>query len=240
MRTIHKGRKLEGRREIHGLQVSIENKKGSTRKWYDPHNDEHGETTMLHDYGYFRHTMGDDGDHVDCYVGPDENATMVYVIDQMKAPDFKEHDEDKVMICFSSSKDAKEAYLAHYNDDRFFGGITRMTIDEFKEQEVSKGFPGQENSLGQDNAPKFTYDVEDIRNVEHWLNNVGSLKDKDLIQLSNEIWGEGYRYQKVSADHVRAEIRGYLHDQLELLQTQPQLPQGQDDLPPADQLPHSE
>ena len=29
---------------------------------------------MNYDYGYIRGTVGTDGDHTDCYIGPDKNA----------------------------------------------------------------------------------------------------------------------------------------------------------------------
>lgn len=123
--------KLQDRITFRGLEISIENKKGSRRYWYDPHGKEKGSTLMHADYGYIRGTEGTDGDHVDVYVGPNEAAAKVYVIDQMKKPDFKEFDEQKVMLGFGSAKDAKELYLKQYNDPRFFGSMKEMDFEEF-------------------------------------------------------------------------------------------------------------
>lgn len=131
---VQKSYKLHGKMVFQGMPISIENRKGSTRKWYDEGDKKHGETKMCHTYGYIRGTKGVDGDHVDVYVGPDKNAKNVFVIHQNKAPDFKEYDEDKVMLGFSSGKEAKEAYLKQYDKPGFYGGMTPMTVDEFKKK----------------------------------------------------------------------------------------------------------
>jgi len=131
-KNIKKSRSLHGRMEFQGLQISIENRRGSLRQWYDPHNKENGTTRMKYPYGYIRMTEGTDGDHVDCYVGPHKDAKTAYVVHQMKAPDFKTYDEDKVMLGFSSMEEARSAYLAHYNDKRFLGSIITMPMEKFK------------------------------------------------------------------------------------------------------------
>src|SRR5690606_3737100 len=217
---LSKGRKLARRMDFQGLDVSVETDKGEYRHWYDPHNEEHGKTKMLYPYGYVKRTnsLGDD-EQIDIYVGPDEDSDTLYVVNQLKAPDFEEFDELKVMAGFKNDKEAKEAYLAHYNSPKFFGSMYEMTIDQFKNSFVKKSFDQQ---LPQ---PSFSYDVDDIRNVEHWFNNIGTLKDKDLLALSAEIWGPGYVYMKTREDHVRAELRGFLHDQYEMLSMQPPVPQ---------------
>lgn len=129
---INKAFKLQGRMEYQGLPISIENRKGSVRKWYDPHNKEEGKTKMLWPYGYIRRTKGVDGDHVDVYVGPNKDAKVAFVIHQMKAPDFKQFDEDKVMLGFDSADEAKSAYLKQYNNPKFFGSMTPIPMEQFK------------------------------------------------------------------------------------------------------------
>ncbi len=126
--------KLQGRVEWKGLHISVENRKGSWRHWFDPHANRHGKTKMLHAYGYLRRTEGEDGDHLDVYLGPDmEGAKSVYVIRQMKAPDFKVYDEDKVMLGFPNAARAKAAYLAQYDNPRFFGTMRTVATDKFVE-----------------------------------------------------------------------------------------------------------
>ena len=126
--------RLSRRMTFRGLQISVETDKGEKRHWYDSHNKEHGTTTMKHAYGYIRRTEGVDGDHVDVYVGPNEDAKNVYVVHQMKAPDFKKFDEDKCMLGFNTLEEAKKAYLAHYNKLGFLGSVTTMPFEEFKEK----------------------------------------------------------------------------------------------------------
>lgn len=130
--SFEKARKLHGRLKFQGFDISIENRKGSVRHWYDKHTDTEGQTKMRWPYGYIRLTEGMDGDHVDVFVGPDESADAVYVVHQMKAPDFKRPDEDKVMLGFSTAGAAKAAYLAHFDSPKFFGSMTPMGIEEFR------------------------------------------------------------------------------------------------------------
>lgn len=140
---IEKSRKLHYKTTFTGLPISIENRKGSNRYWYDPHNDTKGVTKMIFPYGYIRLTEGSDGEHLDCYLGPHEESKNIYIIHQQKAPLFKEYDEDKVMLGFLSATSAKRAYLKHYNDPKFFGSMTTMSIDDFKEKIKQKKFKGK-------------------------------------------------------------------------------------------------
>src|SRR3990167_3984608 len=123
---------LDDRYDFQGLKLSIENAAGSTREWYDKDAGEKGETTMRFDYGYDRMSEGTDGDHVDVYVGPNRESSKVWVVNQMRKPEFTEFDEQKCMIGFDSEKEARDAYLQHYNDDRFLGEMFEMSFDDFK------------------------------------------------------------------------------------------------------------
>jgi hypothetical protein len=123
---------LSHRLTFRGLDISVETDKGELRHWYDPHAKKEGTTKMKFPYGYIRRTQGMDGDHVDCYVGPNENASKVYIVHQQKAPDFNTYDEDKCMLGFDSAEQARKAYLDHYNNDRFLGSMTIMSFEEFK------------------------------------------------------------------------------------------------------------
>ena len=128
---LNKARKLHGRLEFQGLQISIENRKGSKRYWHDESTGERGATTMLYPYGYVRGTEGTDGDHVDVFVGPNKTVKRVFVITQMKKPKFDEVDEFKCMLGFRSAATAKRAYLRHYNDRRFFGAMKALSMRDF-------------------------------------------------------------------------------------------------------------
>lgn len=126
--------KLDARREFKDLAISVETDKGNHRHWKDPHTGTAGKTKMKHPYGYIRRTKGLDGDHVDCFIGPNENAPIVYVITTNKGPDFKEIDEQKCMLGFDSAEAAKDAFLAHYTDKRFFRSMKAISYEKFKEK----------------------------------------------------------------------------------------------------------
>jgi hypothetical protein len=121
-------------RSFAGMQICVENPKGSTREWIDT-DGTCGSTTMKYDYGYVVGSVGTDGDSVDAYLGPDDGARWVYVVHQMsKASNFTQFDEDKVMLGFASPDAARDAYIAQYDDTRFFGGMTMMTVEDFRQK----------------------------------------------------------------------------------------------------------
>ena len=113
-----------------GLTIAIENPAGSIRFGADC-NGRALQDTMAHPYGYFMVSMGVDSDPVDVYVGPEPSAPMVYVVHQRRVGDWLAYDEDKVMICFGSEDEARQAFLQHYTDPRFLGPITAMPVAEF-------------------------------------------------------------------------------------------------------------
>lgn len=135
--NLNKSRKLHKRYKFQGLNISIENKKGSIRHWYDPLKDESGETKMKYDYGYIRLTEGADGDHVDVYVGPDKEAGRVYVVHQ-NHPTTGKYDEDKVMLGFNTADEARQAYMDHYDDPKFFGSIEEYNFLTFTDKVFKK------------------------------------------------------------------------------------------------------
>lgn len=122
--------------KFRGLDITIENSKGSVRRGTtdDGH---HWETKMKYPYGYIDDTKGADGEEVDVFVGPHEDADNVYVIHQ-KLPWTGKVDEDKVMLGFNTAAQAKQAFLEHYDDPSFFGSMTTMTFDEFKAKVYNK------------------------------------------------------------------------------------------------------
>jgi Inorganic Pyrophosphatase/Protein of unknown function (DUF5661) len=138
LQTIEKGRQLAGRIEFQGFPISIENDVGSVRRWKNPHDGSAGQTVMKLPYGYIRGTEGADGDHVDVFVGPKADATHAYVIRTKKAPAFDVDDEDKVMLGMPSAAAAKAAFLEHYNDPRFYGQMTVLALDAFRERLKSR------------------------------------------------------------------------------------------------------
>jgi SPP1 gp7 family putative phage head morphogenesis protein len=127
----HRGDELETRTERLGLPIVIENPAGSVRHWTDGDGTQ-DETVMGWSYGYLEGFRGADGEDVDVYLGPVESPEWIFVIHQQsKATGFTTYDEDKIMLGWSSATDALEAYLAQYDDPRFFGGMTAYTAPDF-------------------------------------------------------------------------------------------------------------
>lgn len=62
-------------------------------------------------------------------------------------------------------------------------------------------------------------DVESIEGVKSLLNRVGGMKDGELLSTVEKIWGPGYQFINATPEHIRCELRGFLLDQRDLLQT---------------------
>jgi len=116
---------------IHGLDITIENPKGSFRSGIDSKGIK-WKSKMYSHYGYIKGTTGNDGDHVDCFIGPNSKSEIVFVINQMN-PSSGEFDEHKVMIGYNTEDEAENAYLENYqNGWEGLGELIPMTIDQFK------------------------------------------------------------------------------------------------------------
>lgn len=125
------GWKLQGRDKINGMDISIENKKGSVRSGTDS-NGKKWKTKMNHHYGYIRGSVGVDKDHVDCFIGDNKESKKIFIIHQVDPHNDHKYDEDKVMIGFDSGEDAKKAYQSNYDRNDYFGSMTSMDVDKFK------------------------------------------------------------------------------------------------------------
>lgn len=135
------GHKLQGRTTLQGMDISIENRKGSVRRGVDKDGHE-WETKMHFDYGYIRGTVGKDKDHLDCYIGPDPESEKVFVVHQ-NDPVTGTYDEDKIMFGFEGPEEAKAAYLKQYDRPGFFGRMDETSIEAFKEEAFKKANHGK-------------------------------------------------------------------------------------------------
>lgn len=114
-----------GHARISGMDVSIENPKGSTRrskadeptKW---------EVKMPAHYGYIKGTKGADGDHVDLTIGDKGDNGRFWIINQT-TPDGKTFDEHKVFTGVDSAEEATALYKQSFSNgfgDKVFGSIS--------------------------------------------------------------------------------------------------------------------
>ncbi len=125
------GNYKKGHLKLQGLDIALENPKGSTRSGIDPDGKE-WQSTMAHDYGYIKRTLGADGDHVDVFIGDKPESETVYVVDQVD-PKTGKFDEHKVMMGFSDEQAAREGYLGNYEAGwKGLGAIKAMPVESFK------------------------------------------------------------------------------------------------------------
>lgn len=120
--------------KIHGLDITIENARGKKRSGVG-RDGKRWSVRMPAHYGYLKNSNGADGDHVDCYIGPNIKSPRVYIIDQANA-DNGRFDEHKCMIGFGAKKQAIETYKRGFSDGRGherIGHVTEMSIDQFKQ-----------------------------------------------------------------------------------------------------------
>lgn len=131
------GNYKKGHVRVHGLDISVENPRGSVRKGVD----ESGrpwETEMRAHYGYIKGSVGADKDHVDVFLGERPEDGPVYVVDQVD-PSTGKFDEHKVVMGAGSADEARDIYLSNYEAGwQGLGAITEMDVDEFKGWVYSK------------------------------------------------------------------------------------------------------
>lgn len=124
------GNYKKGHIKVDGMNITIEQPKGSIRRGKDASGKE-WESEMHNTYGYIRGTEGVDGDHIDIFLSDNPNEGNVFVVDQVnKDGSFDEH---KVMYGFADKESARQAYLSNYEDGwQGLGNITEVSKEEFK------------------------------------------------------------------------------------------------------------
>jgi len=118
------GNYRKGHVTIHGLKIAIETPRGEKRKKKWPKLPAH--------YGYFKGSVGADGDQVDVFIGPKPETEVAFVAN-MKGTNGK-FDEHKVVLGFKSAERARECLVEAYGDQEHrVGKLTAMTIPMLKE-----------------------------------------------------------------------------------------------------------
>lgn len=152
------GWKLQGRKKFQGLDISIENSKGSVRRGVDKDGHE-WETKMHADYGYVRGTVGKDKDHLDCYLGPNKDSRRVFIVHQ-NDPSTGKYDEDKCFLGFDTPEEAKSLYMKQYNRPGFFGEMDETDIDTFKEHALAKENHGKKLVIRRTKNPELEIGIK--------------------------------------------------------------------------------
>ena len=129
--------KLDAQMEFQGLPIDIEHTAGSIRRGKDKDGHEWA-TTFRYAYGYIRGTKGADGEGLDVFVGPNPNAEKAFIVNQVK-PETGKYDEQKIMLGWDTAEAAKEAYLDHYDNPKFFGDMVEISMDRLRDLAKEKG-----------------------------------------------------------------------------------------------------
>lgn len=109
-----------------GLPITIENDEGSIRRWKN-NAGETGKVTMFYRYGFIEGTVGADNEEIDCFIGHNPYAANVYIITLGK-----DDHEEKIMFGFDNKESARDAFLAHYQDQAYLGEMKEVPIYLFK------------------------------------------------------------------------------------------------------------
>lgn len=128
---IEAGNYKKGHIKVHGLDIAVENPRGSERRGTDPDGNEWSHNMSDH-YGYIKRTTGADQEHIDTYVGKNPESENVFIVDQIDqgSGGFDEH---KVMLGFDSQEEAITAYKFNFDKGWKVGPVTQMSKDQFKD-----------------------------------------------------------------------------------------------------------
>ena len=127
------GNYRKGHLRLHGLEIALENAKGSERNGVG-RDGKPWSVTMPAAYGYIKGTVGADKDHVDTYVGDNLHSKRAFVVDQRDA-DTGKFDEHKAFLGFGAPKEVADTYVKAFSDGKGhkrLGKMTELHIDDFK------------------------------------------------------------------------------------------------------------
>lgn len=124
-----------GRIKVNGMDISVENPEGSTRRGTDADGTPWETQMQGAHYGYLRGTRANDGDKLDVFVKPgtpEDHKGPVYVVDQVD-PKTGRFDEHKSIIGATDAKDAEAIYRSNYAADwQGLGAITKLPMIAFR------------------------------------------------------------------------------------------------------------
>lgn len=127
---IKAGNYKKGRFSWNGMQIVIENPRGSVRRGVSG-NGSIWRREMTAHYGYISGTKGTDGDQVDVFMGRNPESEIVFVICQTNQDG--SFDEHKVILGVTNERKARDLYLSHYPKGWKCGKVKTMTVQQFKE-----------------------------------------------------------------------------------------------------------
>lgn len=201
------GNYKKGHVTVDGLDVTIEQPKGSVRRGKDADGKE-WESEMHNTYGYIKGTEGVDGDHIDIFLSDNPASGHVFVVDQVN-PKTGEFDEHKVMYGFDSAEEAKQAYLSNYEKGwKGLGDITEVTKEKFKKwvdssKRKTKPFAEYRNVKG-------TSDVNEAATASQRTERTGGKQAEQKSPSGNRLVTDE------RADEIRKRLRAKLLGQVNM------------------------
>jgi hypothetical protein len=129
------GNYRKGHLVLHGLPITIENARGSTRRGIGGDGKPWSVEMPAH-YGYLRGTTGADSDHIDCFIGRYPASRHVFVVNQVDAETGR-FDELKCLLGYPTRSMALRDYERSFSDNRGrdrIGSVVEMTIEQFKDR----------------------------------------------------------------------------------------------------------
>ncbi|ENX57663.1 MULTISPECIES: PLxRFG domain-containing protein [Acinetobacter] len=180
---IEAGNYKKGHIKFKGLDISIENPKGSNRSGKRPDGTEWSHTMSDH-YGYIKRTEGADSEQIDTYIGKNPDSDQVFIVDQLDQ-ETGGFDEHKVMLGFDSQEAATSAYKSNFDEGWKVGPIRSMKINQFKDWLKN-------DDTTKPSVSKILPSKKETKNLATTLNN---------IQLSNRAQA-GYELAKNSGNRI--------------------------------------
>ena len=115
-----------------GLPIAVQVFAGATRTILNDEGRIVYQKVLENDYGEISGTTGRDGDPIDCILGPNEDAPLVYIADMqdLGSDVAARQDEDKVLLGFNSISEATAAFKKMYPPS-FLRGIEAVPIAEY-------------------------------------------------------------------------------------------------------------
>lgn len=167
--------------KVHGLDISVENPKGSIRR-SKPDSPVKWEVEMPAHYGDIKRTTGADGDNLDVYVGDNLDSGRVFIVDQID-PETGKFDEHKALLGFNSQEEAVAAYDAGFSDGKGpqrRGAVTSTNTVNFKAW-LKKGNTTEPIAYKQDgsqaNAPAPDRPRTSTDSIYSLVRSLGGVKD---------------------------------------------------------------
>jgi hypothetical protein len=176
--------------DFQGLEISIDRPKGFVQTGTNQ-GGEGWEREYLFDYGFIKGTEGGDGEDLDVFVGPDADATEVYLVTQNHSDGT--FDEYKAFVGFSSEDEALMAYEAHIPTD-YFDSITAiplgalkgiMGLDPLEEAAPTRAKTPAEQLADILTSPQFLAQVNSLPVVKQMKKDATALESQGTTQLKN-------------------------------------------------------